>query len=178
MFGKLVCVAAMLAMPSVSAAADRPATPIPASVAALSGCWEGRGEVNGKPVAIFVAAYPIVRNAMLAIEAASSAVADPDDQYAAHLVLGGVRSAAGGDRIVGSWADSFGGAFAAGGEGESRAGGFDITYRYPDGAFVNRWRVSGKDLTWRIVRRDAKGAEKPFADYRLEKAACRASAGG
>ncbi|WP_307090027.1 hypothetical protein [Sphingomonas faeni] len=43
----------------------------------------------GKAVAIAVNAYPIVQDAMLAVEAASSALADPQDQYAAHLVFGG-----------------------------------------------------------------------------------------
>ncbi len=180
MYGKLVLATLMLAVPATSSGADRTGASLPASVAALSGCWQGRGEVNGKPVAIFVAAYPIVQNAMLAIEAASSAIADPDDQYAAHLVLGGaIRSTgAGGDRIVGYWADSFGGAFAAAGQGESRTGGFDITYRYPDGDFVNHWRISGATVRWQIIRRDATGIEKAFADYRLQKATCRASAGG
>ncbi|WP_294390548.1 hypothetical protein [uncultured Sphingomonas sp.] len=178
MFGKLYC-AAMVLLAGASAAhsAEPDAAPIPASVSALTGCWEGRGEVMSKPVVIFITAYPIVRGAMVALEAASSAIADPQDQYAAHLVFGGSDKQPGSkvDHIVGYWADSFGGAFAATGQGESRADGFDITYHYPDDAFVNRWRFSGDQLTWRIVARDGKGAEKPFASYAFHKTACRSS---
>lgn len=60
---------------------------MPTSVNALGGCWVGQGTVMDKAVAIAVNAYPIVQDAMLAVEAASSALADPQDQYAAHLVL-------------------------------------------------------------------------------------------
>ncbi|MCD2325228.1 hypothetical protein LQ953_14490 [Sphingomonas sp. IC-56] len=127
-----------------------------------------------KPVGMAISVYPIVQGAMLAIEVASSAVEDPDDEYAAHLIFGGAGkqpgAAPGG--ITGYWADSFGGAFAASGRGESRPGGFDITYHYPDMAYVNRWRLAGDRLTWQIVARDKKGAEKPFASYTLHKAAC------
>ena len=176
MFGRLCWTAtALLAASSASRAAEPGSIPVPASVLALTGCWEGRGEVMGKSVAIAVNAYPIVQDAMLAVEAASSAIADPQDQYAAHLLFGGAAKQPGtaGAPVVGYWADSFGGAFAAPGRGESRPGGFDITYRYPDDAFVNRWRVSGDRLTWQIVARDGKGAEKPFASYTLQKATCR-----
>jgi hypothetical protein len=128
-----------------------------------------------KPVTIAVIAKPIVQDAMLAFEVESSAVADPRDRYSAHLIFGGASKQPGksADQIVGFWADSFGGAFAASGQGESRSDGFDVTYQYPEDAFVNRWRLSGSRLTWQIVARDGKGAEKPFASYVLHREACR-----
>lgn len=172
----------LLAASSTAQSAEPGATPVPAAVLALTGCWEGDGEVMGKRVAVAVSAYPIVQDAMLAIEAASSAFADPQDQYAAHLIFGGDASPppksgakTSGDRIVGYWADSFGGAFAATGRGESRAGGFDITYRYADKAFLNRWRGTGDQRTWQIVAQDRKGVETPFASYMLRKKECRSS---
>lgn len=174
MFKKLCCVATLALALSPAQAAEPGTTPVPPAVRALTGCWEGRGEVMRKPVAIAVSAYPIVQDAMLALEAASSALDDPEDKYAAHLIFGGAGKQAGAaaDGITGYWADSFGGAFAALGRGESRSDGFDITYHYPDDAYVNRWRLAGDRLTWQIVARDNKGAEKPFASYTLHKAAC------
>ncbi|UYY57964.1 hypothetical protein [Sphingomonas sp. S2-65] len=175
MIEKLCVAAALLAASSAAPAAEPAATPVPASVRALSGCWEGRGEVMGKAVAVAISAYPIVGDAMVAVEAASSAIADPEDQYAAHLILGGggkqPNKAA--EPIVGYWADSFGGAFAASARGESRADGFDMTYQYPDNAYVNRWRIAGDRLTWEIVARSKGGVQKPFAKYALRKGACR-----
>jgi len=124
--------------------------------------------------------YPIVQDAMLAVEAASSALADPHDQYAVHLVFGGSGkpSGTGASPIVGYWSDSFGGASAVAGRGESQADGFDMTYQYPDNAYVNRWRMSGDRLTWQIGTRDRKTVEKTFASYTLAKTACRPHAGG
>lgn len=85
----------------------------------------------------------------------------------------GKPSKTGADPIVGYWADSFGGAFAVAGRGESKADGFDITYQYPDKAYVNRWRMLGDRLTWQIATRDRNAVEKPFASYTLSKTACR-----
>ena len=175
MFEKLCCVAvALFSVSSAAHPAEPGATLVPTAVIALKGCWEGRGEVMGKPVTISVVARPIVQDAMWALEAESSAVADTRDSYSAHLVFGGAnRREAAADQIVGYWADSFGGAFAASGRGESRSDGFDMTYRYPDNDFVNRWRFLEDRLTWRIAARDGKGIEKPFASYSLHKKACR-----
>lgn len=174
MTGKRCMLSILLATSAAAQSAEPGTAPVPPSVAALTGCWEGQGEVRGKPVAIAISAYPIVQDAMIAVEAASVALADPEDRYAAHLVFGGAGKPSG--AIVGYWADSFGGAFAASGRGASRVGGFDVTYQYPDDAFVNRWRLAGDRLTWKIVARTAKGVEKPFAGYVLEKVACRSSA--
>lgn len=151
------------------------APPVPSRVIALGGCWAGRGEVMGKPVTTTAVAKPIVQGAMLALDAESSALMDPSDRYSAHLIFGGAGERRGttADQIIGFWTDSFGGAFAASGRGESRPDGFDITYRYADNAFVNRWRFAGDRLTWHITARDRKGAETPFAHYSLQKTACR-----
>lgn len=165
---------ALTILPSAASAAESGTPAVPAKVAALAGCWEGRGEVMGKPVITSVVARPIVQDAMLAVDAESRAAADPKDLYSAHLIFGGAgqQPGASADQIVGFWADSFGGAFASSGRGETRPEGFDITYTYPDDAFVNRWRLSGDRLSWQIVTRDGKGVEKPFASYTLRKATC------
>ncbi|TZG26339.1 hypothetical protein [Sphingomonas montanisoli] len=169
---------AMGFMPTIAPAAEPGAAPIPAPVAALAGCWGGRGEVMGKSVSITVHAAPIVLDAMMAVDADSVATADPNDRYAAHLIFGGAGDPqkAPASVIMGYWTDSFGGTFAAAGNGEVRADGFDMTYAYPDDAFVNRWRMKGDALSWQIVARDANGVEKPFASYALQKAACASSA--
>jgi hypothetical protein len=180
MIGKPCIAMVMLAASSTGNALESGVMPVPTSVNALGGCWEGQGTVMDKAVAIAVNAYPIVQDAMLAVEAASIALADPQDQYAAHLVFGGSGkpSKAGAGPIVGYWADSFGGASAVAGRGESKADGFDITYQYPDKAYVNRWRMLGDRLNWQIVTRDRKAVEKPFASYTLSKTACRPLSGG
>jgi hypothetical protein len=137
-----------------SAWAAEPGTPqVPEQVRALAGCWEGRGAVMDKPVTLAIAARPIADDALLSLDAYSVAVAK--------------------GTISGFWSDSFGGAYTATGKGEGTADGFDITYAYPDTAFVNRWRIAGDQLTWRIVALNAKGAEQPFASYALRKAACK-----
>lgn len=176
MYEKLCCAAmTLVGVSSAAYSAEPSATPVPQPVTALSGCWEGRGEVMGKPVTIAVIAKPIVQDAMLALDAESSAVADAQDRYSAHLIFGGASKQPGAtaDQVVGYWADSFGGAYAALGRGETRPDGFDIAYQYPDDAFVNRWRLSGDLVTWQIAARDGKGTEKPFARYSLHKVACR-----
>lgn len=111
---------------------------------------------------------------MLALDVESSALADAKDRYSAHLIFGGASKQGGmaTDHVVGFWTDSFGGGFAASGRGESVSGGFDITYQYPDDAFVNRWRQTGDQLLWVIVMQDGKGVEAPFASYTLRKSAC------
>ena len=169
---------AMSLMPALALGAEPGAAPIPAPVTALAGCWDGRGEVMGKSVKIAVRAAPIVLDAMMAVDADSVATADPNDRYAAHLIFGGTGDPqkAPAAPIMGYWTDRFGGAFAAAGNGEVRADGFDMTYAYPDYAFVNRWRMKGDALSWQIVARDAKGVEKPFASYALQKKACASSA--
>ena len=149
-------------------------TPVPPSVASLKGCWEGRGEVMGKAVTVSVSGKPLVQEAMFGLDAESSALADTQDRYSAHLIFGGASKQAGTtpDRVVGFWADSFGGGFSALGRGESVPGGFDITYQYADNAFVNRWRLTGDRLSWVILTRDAKGVEGPFASYSLSRTVC------
>jgi hypothetical protein len=130
-----------------SAWAAEPGTPqVPEQVRALAGCWEGRGAVMDKPVTLAIAARPIADDALLSLDAYSVAVADASDRYAAHLVFGGTADTGKGT-ISGFWSDSFGGAYTATGQGEGTADGFDITYAYPDTAFVNRWRIAGDQLT-------------------------------
>jgi hypothetical protein len=176
MFKKLCCAtAALFSLPSVADAAEPGTTQVPKSVVAIAGCWNGRGEVMSKPVTIAITAKLIVQDALLALDAESSAIADPTDRYSAHLIFGGTDKQPGvtADQIVGFWGDSFGGAVTATGHGESLTNGFDITYQYAENGFVNRWRISGDRLMWQIVARDKKGAEKPFASYLLSKADCK-----
>jgi hypothetical protein len=159
---------------AVSAAAEPGAVPIPDAVTALGGCWRGVGEAVGKPVVVALSSKLILQDAMFTVDVESSAVADPKDRYSAHLIFGSANRQTDehGVGIIGFWADSFGGAYTALGRGESRPDGFEITYQYPDDAFVNRWTRSGNRLWWSIVARDSKGAEKAFATYVLNKAPC------
>jgi hypothetical protein len=168
----------LLAISSMAHAGEPGSTPVPKVVVALVGCWAGHGEVMGKPVTIAITANRIVQDAMLALDAESEAVADPQDRYSAHLIFGGAAKLPGttADQIMGFWSDSFGGAFAASGHGESRVAGFDVTYQYPEDAFVNRWRLAGDLLTWQIVARGGAGVDKPFASYSLHRSVCRSSA--
>lgn len=169
----------MLMIASGVNAAEPGATPVPAAIAALKGCWHGSGTVMGKQVSISLAARPIVQGGFFLIEAESGAVADPKDRYSAHLIFGGAdkRPGTAAEQIFGFWADSFGSGFTADGTGESRPDGFDVTYQYPDDAFVNRWRLVKDRLTWEIVARDGKGTEKPFAAYALTRAVCPRASG-
>ncbi len=160
---------ALLLLPMAAQAAEPGTIAVPTAVLALNGCWEGEGSVMGKPVSVSIRSQPITLDAMLALDVESSALADPKDRYAAHLIFGGTGKS---HPIIGFWADSFGGAFTALGEGESQPDGFDIDYAYPDATFVNRWRIKGAQLTWSIIARDEANAEKPFASYSLRKVAC------
>lgn len=170
---------ALVAMTGVARAEDPPAAPIPAAVKALEGCWRGSGDVMGKPVEIALAVKPVALGTALTVDADSRAKADPADRYAAHLVLAG-RGPAPKDGpatgVSGFWADSFGGDFTAVGKGEAVPGGFDITYPYPDAAFVNRWRLDDGKLSWSIVAR-SDGKDAPFAAYALTRVACPAKLG-
>jgi hypothetical protein len=57
-----LCIAMVLLAASSSGQAMEPGgAPVPTSVSALTGCWEGQGAVMGKAVAIAVNAYPIVQ---------------------------------------------------------------------------------------------------------------------
>lgn len=171
----LIYVAAAMMLLSPSARAAEPgAIPVPMAVAALKGCWEGHGDVMGKPVTIAISGRPIVQDAMLAVDADSIAVGDSSDRYAAHLIFGGAEKHAesSADAVMGFWADSFGGAATAVGGGESVSGGFDIKYQYGDSIFINRWRSTPDGLTWKIIARDARGKENAFASYTLRKVDC------
>jgi hypothetical protein len=155
------------------AAAEEPAS-APAAVRPLEGCWRGTGSVMGKPVTIAMEARPVALGAILTVDADSVATADAADRYAAHLVFGNGKEPT---EVSGFWSDSFGGNFTATGTGAATAGGFDISYRYPDAEFVNRWRIAGDQLGWTIVARDEKGKEQPFASYTLRRAQCPAALG-
>lgn len=161
----LVAVAVLMAS---TAAAEEPAR-APDAVRQLEGCWTGRGEVMGKPVTIAVEARPVALGAILTLDASSVATADPSDRYAAHLVFGGGKGA---DEVIGFWSDSFGGSMTATGTGSVQPAGFDISYRYSDAEFVNRWRPAGEQLGWTIIARDAKGGEQPFASYDMHRVPC------
>jgi len=168
---------AWVALSGAARAEDPSPAPIPAPVKALEGCWRGGGDVMGKPVEITLAVTSAGLGTLLTVDADSRAKADPADRYAAHLVLAG-RGPAPKDGpatgVSGFWADSFGGDFTAVGQGETVPGGFDVTYAYPDAAFVNRWRLDGGALAWTIVAR-AGGKDAPFAAYALTRTACPAN---
>jgi hypothetical protein len=175
LFDRWGCIAAaVISVASVATAAEPGVVPVPSAVRALEGCWFGSGRVMGKSVTITLSAKPIVQDALFVIDAASVATDDASDSYSAHLIFGGANQPSGtrAEPISGFWADSFGGRFTATGQGSSRLDGFDMTYEYPDSAFLNHWRIQGDKLTWEIVTRDTDGRETPFALYSLAKAAC------
>jgi hypothetical protein len=166
-------IALALSLTAGSASAqDAPPPQLPAQVTALTGCWQGTGEVMGKPVAITLTARPIVEDAMFLIEAESHATADPADRYAAHLMIG-ARAPKGAfpATLTSYWADSFGGDYTATGAGAVREDGFEIAYPYPPSSFLNRWTLAGDRLDWRITAREG-DKEQVFAHYQTTRVAC------
>ncbi|MHA6718357.1 hypothetical protein ACX40Y_02785 [Sphingomonas sp. RS6] len=159
-----------LALPMLlpGAASAQEAARMPPALAALTGCWRGEGDVKGKAVTLVLAARPVAAGAMLAVDTESVAAADQADRYAAHLLFGG--DGKGG--LTGFWADSFGGAYTSTGQGAPTPDGFEITYPYPDAAFVNRWQLHDDRLAWQITARDPAGKDKIFARYTLHREAC------
>ncbi|WP_010542823.1 hypothetical protein [Sphingomonas elodea] len=151
--------------------------PPPAGLHAIEGCWQGNGTVMGKPVTLTLHAAPAALGAMIAVDTTSVAATDATDRYAAHLVFGWLPAKPGGPAgaLTGYWADSFGGAFAAPGEGEAEAQGFEMRYRFGEDIFVNRWRRMAQTLDWTIIARDTAGKEQAFAAYRLKAAPCPAA---
>ena len=148
----------LLAGMTTSALAQEPgAAPVPQEVRELAGCWQGSGSVMGKSVSISLTAKPIVEGALFLVEVDSQALADPEDRYAAHLILGGKTARAENTEatnISGFFADSFGGDFTAVGAGFAHPGGFEVAYAYPDASFVNRWTVAPTALSWTITAKD------------------------
>lgn len=164
-----------LLLAGAARAAEPGTPPVPAAVGLFEGCWRGEGMVLGKPTLVSLRAEPIVEQAMTLFAVESVARDDPKDRYAAHLLFAGVGAPGkpAPDRVWSFWADSFGGAYTATGEGVVRADGFDVDYRYPEDVFINRWRLQSGELHWTVVSRAASGPEKPFATYALRHEACR-----
>jgi len=165
--------AALLSLTAGSALAqDAPPPQLPTQVTALAGCWQGTGEVMGKPVTLAVTAKPIALGAMFLIETESQAKADPADRYAAHLVIG-VRAPKGAfpATLSSFWSDSFGGDYTATGAGAVREDGFEIAYPYPPSSFLNRWTLKGDRLAWEITAREGDKAQA-FARYEAVRIAC------
>lgn len=156
--------------------AEPGASPVPAAVRALGGCWAGEGSVMGKPVTISLTGTSAALGAMFVIETESRAKADRKDRYAAHLVFGGGerKADAGADAVTGYWADSFGGTFTATGTGSAGRGEFEISCRYPDDIFANRWNIAANRATWSILARHGDAAPQTFASYLLFRRPCRA----
>ncbi|WP_151199836.1 hypothetical protein [Kozakia baliensis] len=141
---------------------------MPSVMNGLLGCWQGDGSVMGKPVSITLEGKFILRYAMFSVDIQSQAKANPQDDYAAHLVFGSAPSEA----LIGIWTDSFGGAYIATGHGATRRDGFDMAYRYPDSTFVNRWNVTKARIAWDIVMSGKDGKTKPFAAYIFHRHSC------
>lgn len=155
------------------------ASQIPEAAAALAGCWSGIGVLSDRPVAVRLTIATLMPETLLAADLVTSAEANPLDHYQAHILLGGDATQP--SRILGTWADSFGLAFAATGEGASRGGGFDVTWYYPVDNVLSRWRRFGDQLALSLVRlprevRQGAPEEKPFADYALSRIACATAA--
>ncbi|CAN5341813.1 hypothetical protein BH10PSE3_BH10PSE3_15680 [soil metagenome] len=165
--------AALLSLTAGSALAqDAPPPSMPAQVKALEGCWQGDGEVMGKPVTLTLSAKPVALGAMVVIETQSQAKGDPADRYAAHLVIGAKAPKGGFPATLTSyWADSFGGDYTATGAGAVREDGFELSYSYPPSSFLNRWTVVGDTLDWRITARED-GKDQAFAHYTASRVTC------
>jgi hypothetical protein len=148
---------------------------VPEPVAALAGCWSGIGVLSDKPVTAHLTVATLIPDTVVAADLVTSSEANPLDHYQAHVVLGGDSTQPG--RILGTWADSFGMALAANGEGTPRGGGFDVTWFYANDNVLSRWRRFEDQLALSLVRfprenRAAAAEEKPFADYALSRIAC------
>lgn len=157
------------------AAAPLHAGQIPEPAAALAGCWSGIGVLSGKPVTARLTVTPIIPDTVLAADLSTTADADPLDRYQAHILLGGDTTRP--NRILATWADSFGMAFTTNGEGTPSGGGFNVTFFYPADNVLSRWRRFEDQLALSLVRlpretRPAAPEEKPFADYALSRIAC------
>ena len=153
-------------------AQDAPPPPIPPQVKALEGCWQGAGEVMGKPVTLTLSAKPVALGALFVIETESQAKADPADRYAAHLVIGAkAPKGAIPATLTGYWSDSFGGDYTATGAGAVRTDGFELSYSYPPSSFLNRWTLAGDKLDWKITARDGDKTQD-FAHYTATRVTC------
>lgn len=152
----------------LAVAAAGPRAAAPDAVKRLAGCWQGEGAVRDKPVRVRLSARDAALGALFVVDVESAATGDPADRYAAHLIFAGAEAG----RIVGYWADSYGGAYTATGEGRAGPDGFDMRYAYPDATFTNRWRLTGGMLAWTITARREGKPESVFAKYILRHAPC------
>jgi hypothetical protein len=153
---------------------DGSSSMLPAHVTSLVGCWQGSGEVMDKPVRTQLNARSITQGAHVVIEADSQAVADAKDTYSAHILIGATASTDHRPAGLSSYfVDSFGGDASAMGTGHDTADGFEVTYRYGEIDFINRWTAGATTLSWAIVMKGADGTEQPFARYVFEPTACR-----
>ncbi|MBP7704644.1 MAG: hypothetical protein KA105_05105 [Caulobacter sp.] len=178
---RIAVIAGLLAAIAGPAFAQEPgAAPVPPAVRALAGCWQGDGQVMGKPVTMTLSAGPVAENALFVVDAKSQATADPTDRYAAHLIFAGrtrPKDVVGEESAITSfWADSFGGDYTSTGTGAAKPDAFAVSYPYGDQSFVNLWRLAGDKLSWTIVVRDKAGKEETFAAYALTRAACHGGA--
>lgn len=152
-------------------AAEHKTTPVPAIITAMAGCWQGEGEVMGKPVTLRLVAKPVALGAMVTFDFESTAKANPKDRYAAHLIFGGGDNTLSGyvkEAIVSFWADSFGGAFAKTGRGRIHPDGFEVAY----GTLTDTWKISGTTATWQIIEHDGGSKPETFAQYSMTKTTC------
>lgn len=164
----------LLAILNPAKAGEAHAPPLPGIFDSLEGCWQGNGNVSGKPVGIALHIEPMLLGAMFAVDVDSSAIAKSSDRYQAHLLFGSKGSDK--NALWGFWSDSFGADFTANGDGRASVDGFEVAYHYPDVAYVNRWRVRNGHLNWSIVSKSADAKEKPFAAYELRRTKCSGNA--
>lgn len=145
--------------------------PVPPMVTGLVGCWQGEGDVGGKPIWISLRVYPVADGGFVAIDSLSIANSDPNDRYQTHLLFGG-SGTDDGRGITAFWSDSFGGAYSATGAGLVVDGGFVVTYRYSERTFMNEWLVGDGSLTWTVTVRGPDGHETSFARNQLRPVPC------
>ena len=170
--GGVAAFAALLAG-TATAQTPRPA-PIPRALQDILGCWSGTGDAIGKHVSVALNARAILDGAMVTIDVQSHTIGDEKDRYSAHLVFGGLDRPAPVDRddVVSFWSDTFGGSYAIMGQGRSNNDSLEVSYNYPTATFVDRWRLEQAQLTWLIIQHGKTGPGKPFATYRMIRAAC------
>ncbi|WP_404335933.1 hypothetical protein AB2M62_17740 [Sphingomonas sp. MMS12-HWE2-04] len=154
-------------LPAIAAALLLAPDPSPAHAALerLAGCWSAPGAVMGKTVATQVRAVWRLGGRYLLLE---SHGLDPKDPYDAAIVIGDHDAT----RLSGWWMDSFGAGYSAAGKGEVKDGAILVDYAYPDALYANRIAPEGDGWRWTIIERKPDGSEKPFAAYRLTRAAC------
>ncbi len=132
----------------------------------LAGDWTMTGAVRGRPVSYRLHVEWVLDHQFLRLDMRD--VAAPP-AYQAIVLLGVDNRSA---RYVAHWIDVFGGRFSETlGYGRRDGDAVRFTFEYPDGPFHTTFTFDPTARAWRILMedRDADGAWREFAHYRLER---------